>query len=163
MKLPAESVYQALFNLICTINAPQANGSPSLTPLYTMSRRFVHWDQVGDIAMPAFYQMQAYSPIRVDQTGKFGLSRYHLKADLYFYFAADSGNLTTPTSPVLNSYFAAVDAVMQPTIQSPGGARQQLGLGPRVEHAWIDGEVQMDEAIFSPPAVLLVPVSIVCG
>jgi len=141
MRVPAETIYNALFNLICTISAPQADGQPSLTPLKYMSRRWQSWTQIGDIPMPAFFQLQSGSnAVRMDQVGKFGLSRYRLHADLYFYFAVDSGNLIEPTAPTLNAYFAAIDKVMQPTIQSPGGARQQLGLGPGVENAWIEGD-----------------------
>ena len=158
MRLPAEVIYQALFNLVCTIATPQ-----STTPLITKSRRWKKWDQIGDIPMPAFYQMEPSGGISVSQTKMFGPSRYKLHADLWFYLAVDTGNSSQPTSPILNAYFDAIDAVMQPTIQSPGGARQQLGLGPALEHAWIDGNVIFDEGLEVPPAALIVPVSILCG
>lgn len=163
MRVDPETIYQALFNTICGINAPQAGGAPSLTPLTTMSRRWRKWDQVGDELMPAFYQFQPPDGIKVDQVRQFGPGRYRLKADLYFYIAVSIGDLTTPTSPVLNAYFKAVDQILYPTIQSPGGARQQLGLGPGVEHCWIDGTVIFDEGLLNPPAILMVPITIISG
>jgi hypothetical protein len=163
MILPAETIYQALFNYVCGIGAPLPGGKPSLTPLVTKSRRWMKWDQLGDIPMPAFFQMQPPQGVNVSQSKIFGPSRYKLHADLWFYLPVDSGNLNTPTSPQLNNYFAAIDALFQPQLQSPGGARQQLGLGPSIEQCWIDGTVIFDEGLVTPPAVLLVPISIVCG
>jgi hypothetical protein len=107
--------------------------------------------------------MEPPDGIKTTQIRQFGPTRYQLHASLWIYLPVDSGNLQAPTSPALNAYFSAIDLVMQPTIQSPGGARQQLGLGPGVEHAWIDGQTIFDEGLTSPPAILNLPISIVCG
>ena len=164
MIIAAETVYQALFEYICQINAPQANGQPSLTPLRTMSRRWRMWDVIGDDAMPAFFQLQPPNTFRLSQSKHFGQTRYVLHADLYFYFAVDVNDEETPISPKLNAYFQAIDQLLQPNVQSPGGSRQQIGLGPKVEHVWIDNaDIIMDEGIVVPPAILKVPVSILTG
>ncbi len=163
MRIPAETIYQALFELVGSIAAPQPGGLASLTPLVTKSRRWQKWDQVGDEAMPAFFQMQPPQGIGISQQRTFGPSRYKLHADLWIYLAVDSGNLQAPTSPQLNNYFQAIDALFQPQIRSTGGARQQLGLGPAIEQCWIDGTVVYDEGLTSPPAILMFPISIVCG
>lgn len=157
MRTDAEIIYQALFNLVSSINS-------DATPLKTMSRRWVKWDQIGDIPMPAFFQMEPPNAIDVSQTRQFGPSRYRLHAELWIYLPVDTGDLITPTSPALNAYFNAIDDVLGPVLQSPGGARQQLGLGPGgVENCYINGTVIMDEGLTSPPAILNVPISIVCG
>jgi len=163
MRIPAEAIYQALFETVCSINSPQPDKQPSLTPLATMSRRWQKWDQIGDTAMPALFQMEPPDGIKISQIRTFGPSRYKLSASIWIYLPVDSGYLITPTSPKLNAYFNAIDAVLQPPIQSPGGARQQLGLGPAIEHCWIDGTVVFDEGLTSPPAILMFPVSILCG
>ena len=156
MKLPAEQIYEALFQNICQINTPA-------TPLKTMGRRWIKWDQLGDVKLPAFYQRQRPDGIGVSQK-VFGASKYHLHAELWFYFATDVGNINgPPTSPMLNNYFTAVDNIMRPTVQSAGGARQQLGLGIGIENAWIDGEVGMDEGLVAPPAILMIPITITTG
>ena len=128
-----------------------------------MSRRWVEWSQIGDIPLPAFFQMQPPQGIKVTQARQFGPSKYEGHAYLWIYLASDSGNLQVPTSPMLNAYFAAIDAALQPSIQSPGGARQQLGLGPGLEHVWIDGAVLFDEGLTAPPAMLMVPITFLCG
>lgn len=155
MIIPAENVYQALFDTICGINS-------SATPLKTMSRRWVQWTQIADIPMPAFYQRQ-FPGAKFSQAKIFGPTRYLYKAELWFYFATNVDDLDAVTSTQINNYLAAIDAILGPSIQSPGGARQQLGQGPKIEHAWIDGEVMMDEGLIVPPAILLVPVSILTG
>lgn len=163
MRLPAETIYNALFNTVCGINAPQPNGQPSLTPLVTMSRRWVKWDQIGDIPLPGLFQMQPPEGIGVSEKRQFGPKRYVLHAAIFIYLPVDSGNLNTPSSPQLNAYFKAIDDILGPTIQSPGGARQQLGLGPAIEEAAIDGNVIYDEGLVAPPAMLIFPITIICG
>jgi hypothetical protein len=167
MKLPAETVYRAIFAQACSINAPQANGNPSQTPLITMSRRWVHWDQVGDIPMPALYQLQPADGIRLVH-GERGITKYELTAFLFLYFAVDSGNLNASASPLLNSYFNAMDLAFQPSLIALNGkpnmgGRQQLGLGPALEECWIDGRVPFDEGLLAPPAMLVFTVKAICG
>jgi hypothetical protein len=168
MKATAEQIYQALFDLVCTINTPA-------TPLATMSRRWRKWDESG-ILFPAFYQMQTPG-INTGQERNprgFGLTRYELKAALFFYFEVDTGDTTTPISTTLNAYYNAIDLVLQPSIisaqaginQKPNqmqSARQQLGGQVGIEHCYIDGIVQFDEGLVNPPAMLVFPITIVTG
>ena len=167
MRLPAETVYQAIFAQACSINTPQANGNPSLTPLITMSRRWIEWSQIGDIPMPALYQMEPPDGINLVR-GQRGVIKYELTAFIFIYFAVDSGNLNTPFSPVLNAYFNAVDLAFQPSIVALNGkpnqgGRQQLGLGPALEEVWIDGRVVFDEGLVAPPGMLVFRVKAICG
>jgi len=155
MIIPAENVYQALFDKVCQINS-------SSTPLITSSRRWRSWENYGDIAMPAFYQRQ-FPGAKLSQVRTFGPTRYLYHAELWFYFATDVNDFETVTSTVINNYLAAVDAILAPDVRTPGGARQQLGLGPQIEHCWIDGSVIMDEGLVVPSAILLIPVSILTG
>lgn len=167
MKLPAEIIYQAVFDVACSINAPQ-NGQPSLTPFTTMTRRWVKWDQVGDEAMPWLGQMQPPNGIKISEVRQFGPRKYLLSTEIWIYLAVDSGNLNVPNSPRLNAYFNAIDAAFQPSILAWNGipnqsGRQQLGLGPGIEHCWIDGTVVFDEGLLEPPAILKFPISVLCG
>ena len=167
MRLPAETIYQAIFAQACSINTPKAGGAPSLTPLATMSRRWVHWDQAGDYPMPALYQMEPPDGINFVRPQR-GVIKYELTAFLYFYFAVDSGNLNIPFSPTLNAYFNAVDLAFQPSIEALNGkpnqgGRQQLGLGPGIEECWIDGRVVFDEGLLAPPGLLKFTVKAICG
>lgn len=167
MKLPAETIYQAIFDQTASINAQQANGSPSLTPFATMSRRWVEWSQIGDIPMPALYQLEPPQGIRVVR-GERGIQKYELTALQFIYIAVDSGNLNTPISPVLNAYFSAIDLAFQSSIVALNGkanigGRQQLGLGPALEQCWIDGTVTFDEGLLAPPAMLVFTIKAICG
>lgn len=167
MRLPAETIYNAIFNQACSINSPTASGAPSLTPLLTMSRRWVEWSQIGDIPMPALYQMEPPDGINIVR-GQRGIQKYELTAFLFLYLAVDSGNLTTPTSPNLNAYFDAVDRAFQSSIVALNGkpnmgGRQQLGLGPALEEVWIDGRVTFDEGLVAPPAMLVFKIKAICG
>lgn len=154
MRIDPETIFEALFAQGQKINTTS-------TPLVTMSRRWVKWDELGDIPMPCFFQRQLTAG--VSQVRMFGSSRYVLKAEWWFYIASDIADFSTPTSPKINAYFNAADAILQPSPYSAGGARQQLGLGPGLEHAWIDGTVFMDEGTITPPAILLVPITLLLG
>jgi hypothetical protein len=167
VKLPAETIYQAIFDQTCSINAPQATGAPSLTPFATMSRRWLKWDQIGDIPIPGLYQLQPSDGIKILR-GERGVQKYELTAYQFLYFAVDSGNLTTPISPTLNAYFAAVDLAFQSSMLGLNGkpnqsGRQQLGLGPALEQVWIDGRVTFDEGLVAPPAMLVFTIKAICG
>lgn len=157
MKLTAEQIYEALFQYICTLNNAQT------TPLKTMSRRWIPWTELGDLPMPCFFQRQPPDAIQVTQQKNFGVSKYHLRAELWFYFANNVADMKTPVSPILNKYFAAIDNLMKPPTMSAGGARQQLGLQTGIENAWIDGTATMDEGLITPPAILLVPITVSTG
>ena len=164
MRVPPETVYQTLFEFICQIAAPQSDGSPSLTPLQTKSRHWRPWDTVGSDAMPAFFQLQPPNAFRMSQNRAPGQHVYKLHASLFFYFAVDVDNFETTPSTTLNNYFTAIDNLLRPPIQSPGGSRQQIGLGPGVENVLVDGEnIVMDEGLINPPAILLVPLTILLG
>src|ERR1700735_3061087 len=143
MKLPAETIYAALFNQICGINGPT-------TPLQTMSRRWRPWAEVGSAEMPAFFQMQVPGDSQ-DQKQVYGLTRYELQALLIFYFSVNTADITTVMSTVLNNYFTAIDNILKPDIRTPGGNKQQLGLLNGIENAWIKGTVIFDEGLTSPP------------
>jgi hypothetical protein len=155
MKLPAETIYAALFKQICGINS-------GTTPLNVMSRRWRHWSKVGSAEMPAFFQMQVPGETQ-DQKQVFGLTRYELNALLFFYFPVNDADINSPIAPTLNAYFDAVNNIMAPDIRTPGGNKQQLGLLNGIENAWIRGTVIMDEGLEVPPALLVVPISIVSG
>lgn len=157
MIIDPETIYQGLFEFVCQLNT-------AATPLKTMSRRWRHWDTIGSDPLPAFFQLQPTdSGLRVSQQKHFGQSKYEYHASLFFYFAVDVNDEYTPISPTLNVYLKAIDQLFQPNIQSPGGSRQQIGLGPQVENAWIDGIVRFDEGLINPPAILFVPITILTG
>jgi hypothetical protein len=157
MKNNAEQIFEALFELVAGIGEP-VNGVASATPLATSSRRWRAWSTVGSAEMPAFFQMQTPG-IKQVQTGHLGLTKYQLKAALFFYFAVNVDDTADATSPTLNAYYAAVDAALQPTIA--GGWKQQLG--GLVENCWIDGDVLFDEGLITPPAMLVFPITILTG
>lgn len=174
MKSTAEDIYAALFQQICTINTPAPGAAVSQTPLNVMSRRWRKWDESG-LLFPAFYQMELGIDNSQEKSPRgFGPQRYTLKALLFFYFEVDVADTINPISPTLNLYYNAIDLAMQPTIisgiagpnQKPNqmqSARQQLGGNVGIEHAYIDGVTQFDEGLVNPPAMLVVPITIISG
>jgi hypothetical protein len=162
MKTPLETIAKALFDLGCSVNS-------QATPLKSASRRWLHWDSVGAAAMPAFFQRQR-SPV-LSQAKHFGLTKYMVYFEWWLYIAVNKDDKTTPTSPLMNNYFKAFDDILKPTLQAPGG-KQQLG-GPQipgkpqppalVENCWMDGTVGWDEGEISPPAIIMMPISVILG
>lgn len=166
MRLPLETIYNAMFNQTCSINNTLPSGQPSLTPFAYMSRRWQHWDQIGDIPMPALFQLEPSDSVSIVR-GQRGIQKYEITAFQFIYLAVDSGNLNTPMSPTLNAYFNAVDSAFQSSItgiqgQPQQSGRQQLGLGPGLEECWISN-VSFDEGLVAPPAMLVFKIKATCG
>lgn len=143
-----EAIYAALFAQAQTANTDS-------TPYVTMSRRWMHWDQMNPEISPAFFQRQ---PKFTPSGGERGLTRFMLRAEWYFYLATDPADLQTVTSSVVNNYITALFNALLPRLQG-----QKQTLGGLVENAYIDGDCHTDEGLLSSPAVVLLPIIILCG
>lgn len=143
-----EPIYAALFAIGSSIHG-------SSTPLTTMSRRWVSWDQMAPELSPAFYQRQP--PFDV-AGGARGIPKFELKAEWYVYLATDPTDFSTVTATALNNYVTALITALQGSLP---GAKQTLG--GLVENAYVDGKVILDEGLISSPAVALIPITILTG
>lgn len=143
-----ESIYEALFDL-------GKAAASSVTPLTTASRRWLAWDQMTAEQSPAFFQREPSFDV---SGGVRRVSKFEFRAEWLLYLATDPADLATVTATPLNKYANALIDALMPTIQ---GFPQTLG--GLVEQAYIDGKVIKDDGVVSSPAVLFIPIKILCG
>ena len=143
-----ESIYASLFEL-------GKAAASTVTPLTTASRRWIAWDQMSPEQSPAFFQREPSFDV---SGGVRRVSKFEFRAEWYIYLATDPADLTTVTATPLNKYANALIDALMPTIQGT-----QQSLGGLVEQAYIDGRVIKDDGVISSPAVLYIPIKILCG
>lgn len=145
-----EQVYAALFSFVQ--NA--LTGSP--TPAVTVSRVPQHYANVSVDLMPAVYQVQKGEAV----VRKRGLNaKYEFTSELLIY-AVGTQDGVTPASTAINNILDTIDTALSPT-PVPDNT-QHLGLFGIVEHAWIEGKVEIYEAILNQISVAIVPIHILC-
>ena len=146
-----EAVYAALFSYV------QGALTASPTPAVTVSRVPVHYSAIDASQMPAVYQMQKGESI----VRKRGLdSKYTLRVDLLVYTAGSSDS-TVPPSTQINNIIDTIDAAL--SVKLGPENNQTLGLPNVVQHAWIEGDVQIFEAVSATglsTSVAIIPVHI---
>jgi len=141
----SEAIYQALFDRLNT----HVNG------VVTISRRLRHFNNVQSIERPALFITQGNQ-----QEGSVkGLNaKIELAAELYLYIHEADKN--KPPSAQLNVFVDRVRAAIKPDF--PEMCEYQT-LGGLVEHCWIDGTIEVYEAVenmLDDQAIAIIPVRI---
>lgn len=148
-----EQVYAALFSFV------QKALSAGSHPVVTASRVPRHFSDVDTFAeMPAVFQLQ-----KGEQSARRrGLdARVTLMSELLVYTAASQDGVT-PASTVINNILDTLDNALSPP--NVPDHTQHLGLPGVVEHAWIEGKVEIYEAILKgiPASIMIIPIHILC-
>lgn len=158
-RYPREEIFAALFALAQTANT-------QATPFAAMSRRFIPWSERSDLEAAELYQLQLEQP--ASQATHFGLTKWNMKALWVVYLPVNTDDLVTATSPSLNNYMDALEAVLR----GPQNAQVKQTLRTvingvavdLVNNAYIDGSVLIDEGLNSgPPALISIPITINVG
>jgi hypothetical protein len=146
-----EAVYAGLFTFI----GAALEGSP--TPAVTVSRSAQHYSKVDPLSqMPAVFQLQKGEQV----VRKRGLNeKVTLMAELLIYTAATQDN-STPASTAINNIIDTIDNALSANI-APNN-NQTLGMPEVVEHAWIEGKVEIYEGILLNISIAIVPIHILC-
>lgn len=133
-----EPIYQAIFALAAA-SAGYA----------TASRRWQHWDQVPPEQQPALFQVQSGE----QRTGvkRYLPTPYRLGVELYIY--AHQWDESASPGAVLNPLLDAISAAIAPPTAS---ALQTLG--GLVQHAWIEGAIEIVEGTIAQQAIAIVPI-----
>lgn len=146
-----EAVYAALE---ATLAKALTSGTPALA--VTVSRKAQHYSDVPAENMPAVFILQKGE----QAVRKRGLdAKVTLQAVLLVY-TVGSDDPGVAASTQINNILDTLDNVLDP--DALPGNTQQLGLPGVVEHAWIEGKVEIFEAILVKTSIAIVPVHILC-
>lgn len=140
----SETIYQALFNRLSGIDG-----------FVTTSRRLKHFNNVAPDARPALFITQGNQtevPVK-------GLdAKVELEAEVYIYIHEDDP--TIPPSVQLNQMIDRVRAKLAP--DHPDMCEYQT-LGGLVEHCWIEGTIEVFEAVegmLDDQGIAIIPIRI---
>lgn len=143
--MDSEAIYQALFDLLST----------HVDGVVTISRRLRHFNNVQPIERPALFITQGNQqegPIK-------GLNaKVELAAELYLYI--HEADKDKPPSGQLNVFVDRVRAAIKPAFPEMCEYQTLNGL---VEHCWIDGTIEVYEAVenmLDDQAIAIIPVRI---
>lgn len=145
-----ETVYAALFSFV----QKALTGSP--TPPLTVSRNAKHYTAVPQAEMPAVFQLQKSESV-IRKRGLDG--KFTLKAVLLVY-TAGSNDDTVAASTAINNIIDTLDNALSTGIMPDNN--QTLGLPGVVQHAWIEGNVEIYEAILVNISIAIIPIHILC-
>jgi hypothetical protein len=141
----SEAIYQALFDRLST----------HVDGVVTISRRLRHFNNVQPIERPALFITQGNQqegPVK-------GLNaKIELAAELYLYIHEADKN--KPPASQLNVFIDCIRAAIKPDY--PEMCEYQT-LGGLVEHCWIDGTIEVYEAVenmLDDQAIAIIPVRI---
>lgn len=140
----SETIYQALFNRLSGIDG-----------FVTTSRRLKHWNNVAPDARPALFITQGNqteAPVK-------GLdAKVELEAEVYVYI--HESDPTIPPSVQLNQMIDQVRTKLAP--DHPDMCEYQT-LGGLVEHCWIEGTIEVFEAVegmLDDQGIAIIPIRI---
>jgi len=141
----SEAIYQALFDRLST----------KVEGLITVSRRLRHFNHVLPVERPAMFITQGNQqegPVK-------GLNaKIELAAEVYLYI--HEADKDKPPSAQLNIFVDRIRAAIKPAF--PEMCEYQT-LGGTVEHCWIDGTIEVYEAVenmLDDQAIAIVPIRI---
>jgi hypothetical protein len=142
-----ETIYAALFNQLSTTVGASAAFRES-------SRRLKTTEE--SVNRPAFYQIETGESARKDYPG-LG-TKWIMKAAIWVYGSVqdESGIYSTEMNALLDALEAAIAT-------PPGGGKQDLGLAPYVEEAYIDGEIRIFELTQGNQIIARLPISIIAS
>jgi len=119
--------------------------------LVTRSRSLKHFSKVSAMEQPALYQFQTGEDIRPRRGFP---PQYTLKVELVLYVWTDDGE--APASTQINRLVDQFFRILNPAADEP-----TLTLGiPGVQHVWIEGEVDIAEAIVDRQSIVVIPVRV---
>lgn len=150
-----EQVYTAFKSFLNAALNPAASPIPAVT----VSRSVKHYKDVDAAQMPYCGILQKGEQV----VRKRGLdAKVTLQAVLLIYTqgSPDGPDGGTPASTVINNILDTLDNILDP--DALPGNTQQLGLPGIVEHAWIEGKVEIYEAILVSTSIAIVPIRILC-
>ncbi len=135
-----EPIYAALWNLA------QASAG-----FVTKSRRAQYLDDVPQGMFPALFMIQkSESPQNVA-----GLPAVWVFTVEFYIYAHTQGDKTIMPSTILNGLIDAVSNSI-----APDAVTGKQTLGGLVQHAWIDGGIDIYEGVLGDQAVAVIPVTI---
>jgi hypothetical protein len=150
MSVNREQIYAALFTFV----QKALTGSP--TPAVTVSRSAKHYSAVPQENMPAVFQLQKGEQFM----RKRGLDeKVILKCELLVY-TAGTNDPDIAASTQINNILTTIDSALLSGIMPDNN--QTLGLPDQVQHAWIEGNVEIYEAILVETSIAIVPIHILC-
>lgn len=136
--LTREPIYQAIFNL-----------AAASAGYKTKSRKWRHWNDVAPADQPALFQVQT-GETRLN-VRRYHPTPYRLSVDIVIYAQQDD-QAATPAA-VLNPLLDALQAAV-----APSAASALQTLGGLVQHAWIEGTIEIFEGNLANQAVAIVPI-----
>jgi hypothetical protein len=139
-----EPIYAALFARVA-----------AAAGFVTAERRLRHWSDVAPAEQPALFQSQKSELGAVKTLGAPAV--WTLAVELRLY--AHSSDPYLAPAMVLNPLIDAVESALAPAAMT---GIQDLGLPAMVQHAYIAGKIETDEAAMGDQAVAIVPVEILC-
>ncbi len=145
-----EAVYAALFAFVQ--EALNSAGFPAVTA----SRSAQHYSNVGAESMPAIFQLQKGELV----IRKRGLDeKVTLQCELLVYTAGSQDGVT-PASTAINNIIDTIDTALSSDTTPENN--QNLGMPDVVQHAWIEGKVEVFEAILVNTSIAIIPIHILC-
>lgn len=141
-----EPIYVALWALF--LNHPNLVGQ-----FLTTSRYKRHFDDVDVSEMPALFLTQTGE--NWVKPGKGIPAKRTLTAMLALYTSTAQPNAILPAT-LINALMDTVDEV----IENPGNPSNTQTLGGLVEHVYLEGEVEIYEALLQEKSIALVPLTI---
>lgn len=145
-----ETVYAALFSFV----QKALTGSP--TPPVTCSRNAQHYTAVPPDMMPAVFQLQKSESV-IRKRGLDG--KFTLKAVLLVY-TSGSNEPDIAASTAINNIIDTIDNALSTGIMPDNN--QTLGLPEMIQHAWIEGNIEIYEAILVNTSIAIIPIHILC-
>jgi hypothetical protein len=150
-----EQIYQALYDLIKGLTWVFQSQSQSFK--YT-SRRMLSWDNVNIGQQPSLFVRQ----IRESSSQQvLALEKKLFRAQIWIYMqsAPNAGQDGNWPSQQINPMLDSLDSTMSGPV--PG---EKQTLGGKVEHAWIDGDILVDDPVAPDTQIIIfVPVSMLTG
>ncbi len=138
-----EPIYAALWDLVSLDPRVQA-------VFATASRYTKHFEDVPAEQMPALFLLQKRETWERPGRGIPAKRWLHCHFLVYTNTAEPEGNLP---STAINTLMDVLDGVLNP----PNG--QVVTLGERVNHVYLEGEVDMAEGLLQPKSIVVVPIA----
>lgn len=143
--MDSEAIYQALFEIL----------KSKMDGVVTVSRRLRHFNNVTADERPALFITQGNQ----QEIPVHGLeAKIELQAEVYLYI--HESDTVTPPSTQLNTYIDKLRQAIKP--EFPEICEYQT-LGGMVEHCWIDGTIEVYEAVenmLDDQGIAIIPIRI---
>ena len=135
-----EAVYSALYAKVS-----------SAAGFVTKSRRAEHWEDVPQGMQPALFMLQrSETPALVA-----GLNPVWTFTVEFYIYAHTQGDQAIVPASIINPLVDAVSNAL-----APDAVSNKQTLGGLVQHAWIDGSIEVYEGILGDQAVAVIPVTL---